>query len=127
MSCKQAEMPLSVPWDPSNQVRPSALCGQLSDLSGTRNPPFLEEAQRGQDTLPQGQAGEPGAFPCPPAWQERAEVPRWGGVWLSLGLPSQSPGLLPSRAASSPHIKVALARAPEEGEGEAALCLGRCT
>lgn len=83
MSCKQAEMPLSVPWDPSNQVRPSALCGQLSDLSGTRNPPFLEEAQRGQDTLPQGQAGEPGAFPCPPAWQERAEVPRGGGVWPS--------------------------------------------
>lgn len=83
MSCKQAEMPLSVPWDPSNQVRPSALCGQLSDLSGTRNPPFLEEAQRGQDTLPQGQAGEPGPFPCPPAWQERAEVPRGGGVWPS--------------------------------------------
>lgn len=127
MSCKQAEMPLSVPWDPSNQVRPSALCGQPSDLSGTRNPPFLEEAQRGQDTLPQGWPGEPGAFLCPPAWQERAEAPRGGGVWPSPGLPSQSPGLLPSRAASSPHIRVALVRAPEEGEGEVALCLGRCT
>lgn len=32
MSCKQAEMPLSVPWDPSNQVRPSASRGQSSGL-----------------------------------------------------------------------------------------------
>ncbi|KAI4590921.1 hypothetical protein MJG53_001970 [Ovis ammon polii x Ovis aries] len=43
VSCKQAEMPLSVPWDPSNQVRPSALCGQPSDLLEPPNPPFLEE------------------------------------------------------------------------------------
>ena len=73
MSCKQAEMPLSVPWDPSNQVRPSALCGQPSDLLGTPNPPFLEEAQRGQDSLPQDWPGEPRAFLCPPAWHHALE------------------------------------------------------
>lgn len=28
VSCKQGEMPLSVPWDPSNQVRHSALRGE---------------------------------------------------------------------------------------------------
>lgn len=43
------EMPLSVPWDPSNQVRPSALCGQPSDLLGAPTS-FWRELQRGQDT-----------------------------------------------------------------------------
>lgn len=30
VSCKQEEMPLSVPWDPSNQVRPPAQRGESS-------------------------------------------------------------------------------------------------
>lgn len=115
MSCKQAEMPLSVPWDPSNQVRPSALCGQPSDLLEPPNPPFLEEAQRGQDTLPQDWPGEPRAFLCPPAWQELAEAPRGGGVW-------PSPGLLPKAQGSFLHVQLPLHPsegplhgAPEEG------------
>lgn len=94
-------MPLSVPWDPSNQVRPSALCGQSSDLSGTPNPPFLEEAQRGQDTLRQDWLSEPRAFLCPPAWQGRAEVPRGGGVW-------PSPASFPKAQGSFLHVQFPL-------------------
>lgn len=39
VSCKQTEMPLSVPWNPSNQVRPSALRGESS--GPLRAPPSL--------------------------------------------------------------------------------------
>ena len=98
VSCKQAEMPLSVPWDPSNQVRPSALRGESSDLSGTPNPPSCRRPKGDRTLCLRTGSVSQGLSP---AWQERAEAPRGGGGW-------PSPASCPKAQGSFLHVRIAL-------------------
>lgn len=110
-------MPLSVPWDPSNQVRPPALRGVSS------GPPFpvvragLKVGLKGTDANASRFIQLAKGFPDVPVWREGAEALRGGAACPgSLGESGQPWASFP-KAQHPPPFTIPVPSPPQQGLG----------